>query len=68
MDVCVRLFCVCAVLRVQVAALRLADPPSKESYRQCKKSCRVKDQETEKVEKAQQRAVQQKTDRQTDWL
>jgi hypothetical protein len=29
MDVCVRLFC------VQIAALRRADPPSKESYRLC---------------------------------
>jgi hypothetical protein len=27
MDVCVRLFCACAVLCVQVAALRRADPP-----------------------------------------
>jgi hypothetical protein len=36
MDVCVRLFCVWAVLYVQVAALRRADPPSKESYRLCK--------------------------------
>jgi hypothetical protein len=34
MDVCVRLFCVCVVLYV-VAALRRADPPSKESYRLC---------------------------------
>jgi hypothetical protein len=32
---------------VQVAALRRADPPSKESYRLCK------DQETEKSAKAQ---------------
>jgi hypothetical protein len=38
MDVCVRLFCVCALLCVQVAALRRADPPSKESYRLCKRS------------------------------
>jgi hypothetical protein len=36
MDVCFRLFCVCAVLCVRVAALRRADPPSKESYRLCK--------------------------------
>jgi hypothetical protein len=35
MDVNVRLFCVCAVLCVQVAALRRADPPSEESYRLC---------------------------------
>jgi hypothetical protein len=38
MDVFVRLFCVCAVLCVQVAALRRADPPSKESYLLCKRS------------------------------
>jgi hypothetical protein len=37
MDVCVRLFCVCIVLCV-VATLRGADPPSKESYRLCKRS------------------------------
>jgi hypothetical protein len=29
MDVCVRLFCVCAIPCVQVVALRWADPPSK---------------------------------------
>jgi hypothetical protein len=35
-DVCVLLFCVCAVLScVQVAALRLAEPPSKEPCRLC---------------------------------
>jgi hypothetical protein len=38
MDVCVRLFCVCAVLCVQVAALRRVDPPYKESYLLCKKN------------------------------
>jgi hypothetical protein len=38
MDVSVRLFCVRAVLCVQVAALRGADPPSKESYRLCKRT------------------------------
>jgi hypothetical protein len=37
-DICVCLFCICVVLCVQVAALRLADPPSKESYRLCKRS------------------------------
>jgi hypothetical protein len=37
-DVCVRLFYVCAVLCVQVAALRRADQPSKETYRLCKRS------------------------------
>jgi hypothetical protein len=36
---------------VQVAALRLADPPSKKSYRL------YKNQDTEKAAKAQQRAV-----------
>jgi hypothetical protein len=34
MDVCVRLFCVCVVLRVG-RGLRRADSPSKESYRLC---------------------------------
>jgi hypothetical protein len=32
MDIYVRLFCVCDVLRVKVAALRRADPTSKKSY------------------------------------
>jgi hypothetical protein len=49
MDVCVHLFC------VQVAALRRADPPSKESYRLCI------DYETEKAAKAH------KGCRATDW-
>jgi hypothetical protein len=48
----VRLFCVCAVLCVQVAALRRADTLSKESYRLCT------NQETGKVAKVQQRAVE----------
>jgi hypothetical protein len=39
---------------VQVAALRRADPPSKESYRLCKKE----DCETEEEAMAQQRAVE----------
>jgi hypothetical protein len=42
MDVCVPLFYVCVVL--YVAALRQADPPSKESYRLCivlKKAAKV---------------------------
>jgi hypothetical protein len=51
MDVCVRLFCVCAVC-VQVTALRRAEPPFKKSNRL------FKDQETGKVVKAQQRAIQ----------
>jgi hypothetical protein len=38
---------------VQVAALRRADPPSKESYRLCQKN-----QETEKAAKVQQRVVE----------
>jgi hypothetical protein len=49
MDVCGCLFCL--LFCVYLAALRRADPPSKESYR-------VKDQETEKVSKVQQRAVE----------
>jgi hypothetical protein len=44
-------FILCLVSCVQVAALRRADPPSKESYR-------VRDQETEKAVKAQERAVE----------
>jgi hypothetical protein len=35
MDVHVRLFCVCVGLCAGGAALRRADPPSKESYRLC---------------------------------
>jgi hypothetical protein len=38
MDAFVRLFCVCAVLYVQVGVLRQADPPSKDSYRLCKRN------------------------------
>jgi hypothetical protein len=38
MSVCV--FCGCVVL--EVAAMRLADPPSKESYRLCKRSTDLK--------------------------
>jgi hypothetical protein len=49
MDVCVRLLCVCATLCVQIAALRRADPPSKDC---------VKDQETEKAAKVQQRTAE----------
>jgi hypothetical protein len=51
MSVCV--YSVFVLSCVQVAALRQADPPSKESYRLCKK-----DQETEKAAKVQQIAVE----------
>jgi hypothetical protein len=50
MSVCV--YSVFVLSCVQVAALRRADPPSKESY------CLCKDQETEKAAKDQQRAVE----------
>jgi hypothetical protein len=52
MDVCVHLFYVSVVL-VSLAALRLADPPSKESYR-----LYIKDYRTEEEARAQQRAVE----------
>jgi hypothetical protein len=52
MDICVRLFCVCAVPCVQVAVLRRADPLSKESYWLCKRS------RNWKAAKVQQRAVE----------
>jgi hypothetical protein len=42
MDFCVRLFYVCAVLCVQVAALRRADSLYKESYWLCKKINKLK--------------------------
>jgi hypothetical protein len=48
----VRIYSVFLLFCVQVGALRRADPPSKESYRLCKK-----DQEFEKAAKSQQRAV-----------
>jgi hypothetical protein len=50
MSVCV--YSVFVLLSVQVAALRRADPPSKDSYRLCK------NQETEKVAEIQQSAVE----------
>jgi hypothetical protein len=52
MDVCVRLFCVCAVICMQVAALQRADPPSKEFYRLCKRSRKWK------ADKVQQRDIE----------
>jgi hypothetical protein len=52
MGVCVRLFCVCAALCVQVGVLRRADPPSKGDTEY------VEDQENEKAAKVQQRAVE----------
>jgi hypothetical protein len=57
MDVCVRLFCACADLRVQVVASRRADPPSKESYQLRKRS------RNWKAAKVQQRAVEPSIDR-----
>jgi hypothetical protein len=51
-DVCVRLFCVCAVLCMQVAALRRADPPPRGPT-----DC-VKDKETEKRQMSNKRAVE----------
>jgi hypothetical protein len=59
MSVC--LYSVFVLSCVQVEALRRADPPSKESYRLCKK-----DQGTEKAAKDQQRAVEPKIDRYID--
>jgi hypothetical protein len=52
MDVCVRLFCVCAVLCVQVAALRRADPRPR-SPTDC-----VKNKKNWKATKIQQKAVE----------
>jgi hypothetical protein len=52
MDVCVRLFSLYVLPCVQVAALRRADPQSKESYRLCKRL------RNWKSAKAQQRAVE----------
>jgi hypothetical protein len=52
MDVYVHLFCVCAALGVQAAALRRPDPPSKESYRLYKRS------RNWKAARVQQRAVE----------
>jgi hypothetical protein len=56
MFVCV--YSVFMLYYVQVAALRRADPTSKESYR-----LRKIDQETEKAAKAQERAVEIEIDR-----
>jgi hypothetical protein len=53
MDVCVCVYSVFVLFCVYVAAFRRADPPSKESYRLCKK-----DYETEEKARAQQRVVE----------
>jgi hypothetical protein len=53
MDVCVCVYSVFVLSCIQVAALRRADPLSKEAYRLCKK-----DYGTEKEVRAQQRAVE----------
>jgi hypothetical protein len=54
MHVSVRLFCVSAVLCVQVAVLRRADPPSKESYRMCE---RWRNSKADKVQENGCRAI-----------
>jgi hypothetical protein len=53
MDVCVCVYSVFVLSCVQVTALRQAVPPSKESYRLCKK-----DYENEEEARAQQRALE----------
>jgi hypothetical protein len=57
---CLNAFILFVLSYVQVEALRLADPPSKYSYRLCKR------EEAEKAAKVQQRAVEPWIDRQTD--
>jgi hypothetical protein len=53
MSVCAFIVCLCcSVCGVWVAALRLTDSPSKESYRLCRKNY-----ETEEEARAQRRAV-----------
>jgi hypothetical protein len=52
MDVCVCVYSAFVLSCVQVAALRRADPSSKESYCLCKK-----DYETEAEARAQQNAI-----------
>jgi hypothetical protein len=52
-DDCVCVYSVFVLFCVWVAALRRADPPSKESYRLCKN-----DYETEEEARAQRRAVE----------
>jgi hypothetical protein len=53
MDVCVWVYSVFMLSYVYVAALRLADPPSKESYHLWRKDC-----DTEIEARAQRRAVE----------
>jgi hypothetical protein len=61
MDVCVRLFCVCVVLCVQVVALRRTDLPSKESYQLSKKIKKSVQGSTKDL-----RAIDRQTDRQSE--
>jgi hypothetical protein len=53
MDVCVCVYSVFVLYRMQVTALRRADRSSKESYRLCNKDCA-----TEEEARAQQMAVE----------
>jgi hypothetical protein len=55
MDVCVCVYSVFVLSSMLVAALRLADPPSEESYRLCKRLGK------EKAAEAQQRVILRRT-------
>jgi hypothetical protein len=49
MDVCVCVYSVFVLFCVLVAALRRADPPSKETYRLCKKDYGSEEEEEEEM-------------------